>query len=173
MRKKKTHEEYVEELAEKNSMIEVIEQYVGAKIPILHRCKIDGHMWKASPTNTLRGHGCPVCSNNIKRTHDQYVCDVADINPFIEVVGKYINANTSIMHRCKIDGHVWYAAPFAILRGDRCPKCTKNAKKTTNVYVEELEKINPNIEVLEDYINAATPIAHRCKIDGNIWNLAP
>lgn len=173
MSKKKTHQQYVDEVAKVNPNIEVIEQYIDSRTHILHRCKFDGYVWKPSPTNVLHGHGCPMCSGNIKRTHEQYVGEVANVNPFIEVIESYINARTPIKHCCKIDGHIWRAAPYAILRGDKCPKCMGNAKKTTEEYVKELAIANHNIEVLEDYINSTTPIAHRCKIDGYIWNLAP
>ena len=38
-RKKKTHEEYIAELAIKNPNVEVLEEYLGANIRILHRYK--------------------------------------------------------------------------------------------------------------------------------------
>lgn len=59
--KKKTHEEYVAELAIKNPNIDVIGKYVNAKTKILHRCKIDGYEWMAKPNNMLSGMHCPVC----------------------------------------------------------------------------------------------------------------
>lgn len=39
MSRKKTHEEYVKELAEKNPNVEVIGIYCGNRIKIPHRCK--------------------------------------------------------------------------------------------------------------------------------------
>ena len=173
MSKKKTHEEYVQELAIKNPNIEAVEQYIGANIPINHLCKKHNIVWKARPTNILRGHGCPVCAENIKKSHDQYVYEVSKINPFIEVVESYINARTPIVHRCKIDGHEWKVAPYVILRGDGCPKCAGNEKKTYEKYVEEVSIINPDIEVIGQYVNALTPILHKCRIDGHIWSSAP
>lgn len=61
MSERKTHEEYVAEIVSKNPNIEVIEEYIDAKTPILHRCKIDDHEWHARPNNILGGRGCPVC----------------------------------------------------------------------------------------------------------------
>lgn len=173
MSRKKTHEEYIKEVSIKNPNIEVVGTYINAQIPILHRCLRDGHTWPATPSNILRGSGCPMCCGNIKKTQEQYVLGVANINPNIEVVDMYIDARTPIKHRCRIDGHIWNVAPYVILRGDGCPKCAGNAKKTTQEYIDELSIINSDIEVLEEYINSTTPIAHRCKIDGNIWNISP
>ena len=173
MSKKKTHEEYVAEVAIKNPDIEVVGFYSGATKSILHRCTKHGFEWNAFPTNILRGHGCPTCGGNRKKAHEQYVKEVEEINEFIYVIGEYINARTPIAHKCKIDEYVWNVAPYVILRGDGCPKCAKNAKKTTESYIEELSFINPNIEVLGEYIGANTKILHRCKIDKNEWLATP
>lgn len=63
-KKSKTHEQYVAELAVVNQDVEVIGEYLGANIPILHRCKIDGHEWNAQPANLLNGYGCPQCNES-------------------------------------------------------------------------------------------------------------
>ena len=173
MSKKKTHEEYVNELLIKNANIEVIEKYINAKTPILHHCIMHNVFWRVAPTNVLCGHGCPECGGNVKKTHEQYVEEVKGIYPFIDVIDQYVDSRTKIKHHCKMDGHIWSVAPYVILRGSGCPKCSNNAKKTTAEYINELSKINNNIEVLDDYINAVTPIAHRCKIDNHIWDAAP
>ena len=46
-------------------------------------------------------------------------------------------------------------------------------KKTHDKYVTEVAEINPNIEVVEEYINDATKILHRCKICGHEWKPKP
>lgn len=173
MGKKKTHEEYVKEVLNINSDIEVVEEYLGNRIKILHRCKIDGYEWLAAPYNILLGKGCPKCAGNIKRTHDQYVQEVAIKNPNIEVLGTYVNLQVSILHRCKVDGFQWMARPHNILYGKGCPKCAGNLKKTHKDYLNELYQVNPNIEVVEEYAGAQTKILHMCKIDGYKWKIAP
>lgn len=173
MSRKKTHKQYVEEVLAINSNIEVLEQYNGANIATLHRCKTHNVTWLAYPTNILRGHGCPECGNNTRKTHEQYVYEVSIINPTIEVAETYINAKTKIKHRCKIDGHIWKAYPYVILRGDGCPKCAGNAKKDTEQYIDEVANINSDVVVLGDYINMLTPILHKCKVDGHEWFAEP
>ena len=170
---RKTDEQYEKELAKINPNIIVLGEYINANTPILHQCKLDGYIWEAYPTNILRGHGCPMCAGNLLWTTEQYVEAVKNINPNVEVMGEYINATTPILHKCKIDGCEWEARPYAILRGDRCPKCTGNKKRTTEEYKQELANINPDVEVIEEYINSTTPILHKCKIDGHIWCAAP
>ena len=59
--KKKTHEEYVLELAEKHPTLEVIGKYVNNATPIRHQCNVCGYNWEVRPGGLLSGHSCPVC----------------------------------------------------------------------------------------------------------------
>lgn len=169
----KTHEQYVNELNSINPHIVPLESYVGANIPILHKCLIDEHEWHITPANALFGRGCPKCAGNIKKTHNEYVEQVALINSDIEIVGEYINAKTPILHKCKIDEYMWMAAPGDILQGKGCPNCAKHIKKTHDKYVFEVATANPSIEVIGRYINLATPILHKCLIHNVEWMAYP
>lgn len=122
--RKKTQNEYIKQLNEKNPNLESMELYVNTRTPLLHRCKICNYQWPIRPANILNGDGCPNCSGKRKRTHEEYVAQVAQLNPNIEVVEKYIERHTKILHRCKIDGHEWYATPGDILKGGGCPVCS-------------------------------------------------
>ena len=173
MSKRKTHEEYVYELSIKNPKIEVLGLYVGNKTNILHRCKIDGYKWMASPSNILSGKGCPKCAGVMKKTHEEYVKEVFEINSNIEVIGTYVNNKTKILHRCKLDDCEWYAPPYSILAGCGCPRCSKHEVYGHDEYVKRVMKINPHIEVIDKYIDSQTKILHRCKIDNYEWYVRP
>lgn len=168
-----THEEYVERVKKVNPNIEVVGQYTDAKTKILHKCKTDGYEWCAKPNNILNGRGCPRCAKKERYTHKDYIAKVKDINNNIEVVGIYVNARTSILHRCKIDGCEWCATPDNILHGCGCPRCAGNLKYEHEEYVKKVLEINPNIEVVGMYVDGLTPILHRCKIDGCEWTARP
>lgn len=167
------YEEYIKRVFQKNPNIEVIGQYADAKTKILHKCKIDGYEWYAKPNNILSGKGCPRCAKKERYTHNDYVAKVKDANNNIKVVGRYINARTPILHLCKIDDYEWYAVPENILHGCGCPKCAGNIKYDHEEYVKKVSEINPDIEVVEMYIDALTPISHKCKIDGCEWKARP
>ena len=178
MSRKKTHEEYVAEVAIKNPNIEVLEQYVNAITPILHVCKIDNYEWKAIPNNILRGSGCPKCANNLQKTTNEYITELAMISPNIIVIGEYVNARTPIKHYCKNHNVSWNASPTEMLNGCGCVECGKEKishrlSKTHEQYVSELFKVNPMIEVLGRYVNAHTPILHRCNVDAHEWLAIP
>ena len=183
MSKRKTHEEYVAELAIKNPKIEVVGQYVDSHTPILHRCLIDGHEWLARPNNLLRGQGCPKCHHKkvgdiLRKTHDEYVKELLIVNPYIEVIGKYVGATTQILHRCIIHDVVWNVSPDSALQGGGCNKCHyekigDRLRMNHEEYVRLVAIKNANIEVVERYINAKTPILHRCKIHNITWKTQP
>lgn len=181
--KKRTNEEYIKELAEKNPNTEALEQYVSSNVPILHRCIIHDEIWKTTPSRALQGVGCPKCKKNRFhdsrcRTQQQYINEVEKISADIVVIGNYVNARTPIEHYCKKHKVIWNASPESILHGCGCPSCgiqkSSDARRMSHEeYVSRLEQVNINIEVIGTYHGAETPILHRCKIDGYEWNAAP
>lgn len=65
-------------------------------------------------------------SEKRRRTQEQYIEDVHSVNPYIDVVGEYIDNMTPISHKCKIDGNIWTARPNDILNGKGCPQCNES-----------------------------------------------
>lgn len=118
----KTHSQYVAELADINPDVVAIDEYVNSYTKIKHLCLKCGHEWYAAPNALLHGNHCPECSMH-RKPHDQYVEELSSMNPNIDVVGTYINANTNIAHRCKICGYEWLARPSHLLHGLGCPSC--------------------------------------------------
>jgi hypothetical protein len=128
----KTNEQYVAEVNIKNPDILVIEPYIDARTPILHRCTIHNIEWKAYPDNILRGCGCWECGNekngNKKRkSNEQYIKELKSVNPDIIPIDVYIDSLTPILHKCLIDGYEWYATPANILWGYGCPQCSESS----------------------------------------------
>lgn len=170
---KRSHDEYISLVTSLNSNIIVLGEYIDSLTPIAHKCLIDDFEWCTAPVNILSGKGCPKCAGNIKKSHIEYISELSVVNNDIIVVGEYINARTPIEHMCKIDGFVWMAQPTSVLSGCGCPKCAGNIKKSHEEYLREVQTINSDIEVIDGYINANTPIKHRCKLDGFIWSVSP
>lgn len=181
--KKKTHEEYVKELADKNPTVEVVEEYINTNTKIKHHCLIHDIYWNTQPSRVLRGCGCEMChseriSLSKTKTHQQYIEDVKSVNPDIEVMEEYIDAKTHIRHHCKKHNIYWDVLPTNILHGYGCPECGKEKiviknSKNHEQYVDELKEINPNIVVVGTYIDANTSILHKCLIDKHEWYARP
>lgn len=65
--RKKTHEEFCEEMKSINSNIEVIGKYISARDNIKVRCFNCKGEWEPMADSLLRGVGCPYCCNSPKR----------------------------------------------------------------------------------------------------------
>lgn len=179
----KSHEEYMHQVAEINPYIVVLEKYIDCHTPILHLCTLHNIKWMAYPSNILKGQGCVECGKDkiyekSRKKHEDYVAQLALKNPTIEVIETYINSQTPILHHCLIHDVYWKLQPNNALRGDGCEICHKERigisnARTHEQYVKELENINPDIEIIGQYINARTPVLHRCRIDGFVWLAMP
>ena len=179
MGRRKTQKEYIEEAMCKNTTVEVVGEYLGDGVKILHRCKMCGNEWSVAPGHILRGCGCPKCGRETARhkktkSHHTYIQEVQELHPTVEVVDAYINKYTKILHRCKVDGYEWMIEPDNFLHGKGCPQCLSNRRKNTHCdYISRVNVINPDIVVLEKYIGLQTKILHKCKIDGYEWMALP
>lgn len=145
--KVKTQIEFVNELKNINENIIIVGTYINSTTKILCKCKIDNFKWSATPSNLLRGTGCPLCSGNMKMSHDDFELKMKEIHPNILLVGKYTNSKTKIRCKCLIDGYEWDTIPNNLLKGCGCHKCVNKARRTHDEFVAELKQINPNIEI--------------------------
>lgn len=178
MSKKKTHDQYVKELKNIHSNIDVLENYKGANIRLLHKCSIHNYEWYAMPANLLYGKNCPKCSNLYRKTPIDYVKELKIKNPNIVAIDDYINAKTPIKHKCLIHDVEWNISPTGALHGNGCPKCGSEKlslakSKTHEEYLKELYIVHPNIKPLEKYRGADIHIKHQCSFDGYIWSVTP
>lgn len=183
MMKRKTHDEYVTELAIKNPNVEVVGKYIDYKTKIPHKCKIHNFQWLLAPNGALNGNGCELCAKEARtqkflKTHEQYVEELKSLNPNIIVLEQYVGANTSILHKCSIHNTEWMAQPTNILQGKGCPDCANDARAKNNgitreEYINRLFIENPTVEIIGEYINARTKTLHHCLIHDIYWEIRP
>ena len=114
----------------KNKDVLLISEYAGNEKPIDCKCRKCGNEWTTLPKALItNGSGCPKCGKEkaIKaetKTMEQFVKDLGIANPYIEVIGEYINTHTKVKCKCKTDGTVWFAYPANLLNGSAgCPYC--------------------------------------------------
>lgn len=123
--KRKTHEEFLNELKIKNNNIKVLGEYKNCSTKIEVQCKKCSYEWMTLPNSLIRGRGCPKCANNIKKTTNQFIKEMSEYNKHIEVIGEYDTALKPIKVRCKICGNEWEAKPNRLLQGAQCMNCIK------------------------------------------------
>lgn len=181
--KRKTHEEYVEELKIKNPNIQVIGKYINANTKIMHRCLKHDEYWDTTPSRALSGVGCEKCHaekifKSKTRTHEDYVEQLKRVNPDIIPLEKFITINDPILHWCKKHSITWNVIPDNLLRGHGCSECRKeklkgNNKKTHEQYQKELQLKFPTIQCVGKYDGAFAPISHKCIICKYEWDASP
>lgn len=184
MAKKKTHEEYVAELAEKRPDVEVTGLYINAKTNVEHRCKIHDVYWVARPDNVLHGKCCPECAREGRRnancmTHEEYVSRLSVENPDIEIVGEYVDAKTKSLHHCLKHDVYWDVMPNSVLyKHSGCPECAKekfrsSMMKSQEEYINELSIKNPDVELVDECKGGKIATQHYCKIHNVLFNIRP
>ena len=62
---RKTHEQYVDLLYQRNPNIEILENYNNGKDSIQCKCKQHNIIWQANKYNILHGSGCPKCNQSL------------------------------------------------------------------------------------------------------------
>jgi len=180
-KRRKAHEEYVNELKIKNSKLTPIDNYIDCKTPITHLCN-NGHNIKIAPSNVLHGEGCKLChidnlSKLFKMTHEEYLFRLDEIQSTVVPIENYNGMHCKIKHtdiNCK---HIWEVAPTHVLEGKGCPTCKRlNASekrmKTNEQFLNAFYK-NPNskdVTILSPYNGIHNKIKCECKICGYVWN---
>ena len=113
-------------------------------------------------------------ADSIKISFEDTKRIVEEKNPNVIVLEELKQNNKYYIRcKCKMDNYEWVTAKSHIINiGSGCPKCANNIKKTIKEIILELQKINPDIEILSKrYINNHEPLKCRCKIDNNIFYL--
>lgn len=116
---------------------------------------------------------CQYCNHKMLKV--TFKEEITEINPDIEILSEYVNWDTKIKCRCKIDNIEWDANVSTLLAGCGCKLCgtrklwDSRGRKTTNIFIKEMQFIDPNIEVIGNYTGSHNLIKCRCKIDGREW----
>lgn len=135
MPRKKTHEEYVQQVHQKAPHIQVRGKYDGNRTPIEHYCLKHNIAWDAVPFSILQHPtGCPECVNEImnkhyegkRKTDEQFRQEVNDLGIGIKPMSEYKGTHTKMPFECA-KGHLWYSTPHDVLDGYGCPYCAGNA----------------------------------------------
>ena len=120
--KKKNPKEYLNEC--KNKGLDLpIENYIDAHTKINHKCS-KGHIYPQTPNSHLYGQGCPKCSGNIRKSHEDYYNECKE-NKLDLPIEKYVNIGTKIKHKCKYN-HIYSQRPADHLRDIGCPLCSES-----------------------------------------------
>lgn len=176
-------DKFKEKLVLVNPNIIITSEYISSHDQIHCRCSICEYEFITYPYYLLNGKKCPKCSaknkkNSGKLSDDLFRERLNEYNPNVEPLEEYKGRHVKIRCRCKIHNQEWSTAPGELYLGSGCPKCyTERIRKalswSKDEFILHLEKVNPDIEVLGEYINIQTGIECRCKKCGYVWYPKP
>ena len=150
------------------------------------KCLKCEHIWEPQASILInKNHtGCPECGkkkigDKLRKSHVDFIKIVADKNPNIKILNKYISSQNYVNCLCLICRHTWSALAGNIAEGHGCPKCaiknrSQRQTKTHEHFMSQLDLIkNKEYVILSKYNNANTYIKCRCLICNNIWETLP
>ena len=183
MMRKKTHEEFVEEISIKNPDVEILDTYINSRIKIRCLCRVCGCEWKPLPTSLSRGMGCPSCgikklSKALRLNTQEFIERLSFVNPDIEVVSEYISTRDEIDCKCKVCGNTFKKKPMLLMRGQGCSICDRKRIRDAQLLSEDeflrrISLVNPNVILLEEYNGRHQKILCYCTTHNRRWKTRP
>lgn len=150
---KKTIEEFKAEVEElgNHEYIVLNNVYNGRlqKVLFLHtKCN---RTYLATPNKFLYGRRCPYCSHGSKRkSTEEYINEVRNINPNIQVLGKYERNNKPILMRSINCGHEFETSPINFRAHPVCPICS-NKRSLEEIEISKFIRSIYSGQIIQNY----------------------
>jgi len=173
---KKTTKQFKEEVSAKHGdEYLVVGKYINNETKIAIKHSECGFEYDVKPTHLLDGHGCPRCTNHLKKETGIFKDEIAKMfNGNIELVGECTGSQNKVKLRCLIDGYEWETLQSNALKGNGCHRCANRERYTTETFKSKLREItNNNITVIGEYVNSVTKILVKHSKCGHEWEAIP
>lgn len=179
--RKKTHEEFIEQMKIKQPNLDVLSHYVNSNEKVNVYCKIHDFNWWSKPSNLLSGFGCSKCGNEkISQKNimpkDKFLAKLNNQHRGnLILVSEYTKMKDRMRFKCLICGHEYEVTGQDVLLTRDCPKCyvTSLSDKMImplNEYLEKLSiKTNNTIELVGKQVPQGAKTTFRCKLCGYIF----
>lgn len=124
---KMTHDQFISKIYSLRNDILILGGYTSTRAGVLTKCVKCSHEWNPTPNKLLSGTGCPECDRLTKvKSDERFVAEVSQINPDLEITGKYRNNFSGVETRCRKCGYSWKPLPKCLINGSGCPCCGTN-----------------------------------------------
>ncbi len=154
MSRRKTNEEFLKEVHEKNEYvkrgeIEILSNYVDSNTKIICRCVKHNYTYSVAPSSLRCNIGCKKCgrertTEKQMKPHEKFVEEVNALDPTTTVIGIYSGAFTPIDFLCK-NKHIYKMRPMSFLNGYRCPYCSN---RKVLIGYNDIETTRPDVAKL-------------------------
>lgn len=196
-RPKTLTDDYISNFVKEKSSAELIKiERRKLKPPLLTlKCSSCGNIYNQNFADFSRENGCRVCqkcTDKIRRStrsknaakQNNLLDSCPEIIDIWSSRNEYspenysLRSNKKAFFKCNKCGNEWSAIISSVVtslkKGNNgCNRCTRKKAYTEQDFLEDLNKLNPTIELLETYKNLTTKTAFRCKVCGNVWKVSP
>ena len=149
--------------------------YVDSNTKIIIICKKHGEFLQAPLKHYNKKQGCPLCSNNIKKTTEQIIEEFKKVHGEKYNYSKvnYKTINSKIIIICKKHGE-FEQTPKIHLKGFGCSICSGNKKLTNEEFIEKAKQIHGNKYDYSktNYTGAFNKVTIICPIHGEFNQIA-
>lgn len=175
--KRLTQEEFEERVEKINDHIIVLGKYVNRRSKVKIKCKKCGYEQEVSATYLLQKRfSCKKCNEKIN-SNEKFIEKIKELYPNIRILTEWKSASEKVEIEFKDCGHHRFITPNKLLNKKRkteCLECSgKVFNRTTKIFKKEIKEINPDIEIIGEYVNIGTKIQCKCKICGREWGNTP
>lgn len=133
--RRKSNDEFIQEIINlyKGEYIPLEEYGKNSKEKILFKHSICGNVWKISPSNILKGRGCPECFNKRKGVSQKNTTEnfskivEQESNGKYVLLGEYVNAKTKVSIKHLVCETILEMTPDKFKQGQRC-RCSNLSK---------------------------------------------
>ena len=101
---------------------------------------------------------------NKKRTNEEFLNEIAKLNPTYSILSEYINIDTNVSCHCNIHNVDFMSTPYNLLKGKvgcefcRREKISQKHRMTTEQFVLKMSEINNDVEIIGEYTNCKNKI---------------
>lgn len=173
MKKKRTQEEFEQEVYNINSNIKILTTFKATNEKVDCLCTVDGNKWSALPSNLLKGKGCPVCGiksriSKRRKSQKDFELELFQFNKHIKLISEYKNSYCKLDVKCDRCGFQFSRYPNKI-DSFNCPYCDGN-KRSHDDFIREMSKRQPHILISNYYINGESLMNCTCNVCNHKWS---
>lgn len=181
MGRRKTQEEYLEEVHIINPTIKVEGLYINGNSRMKCICLKCNYTWNTSARSMIKNKKCLNCHHNrlkkeeINLTHDEFILKVKECNSHIKVTGKYKSGMNTITCICLDCGHKTRIRCNSLIKSYVCKMC-ENGKENVTIGINDIHTTNPVLGTMLLYyedgfkytVNSRNKVDFKCPNCGNI-----
>jgi len=151
-------------------------EYVNSHTKVCIICPEHGEFWQY-PTNHLKGHGCPKCSNVHNYTTEEFIQKAKNVygDKYDYSKVEYVNAYTKVCIICPEHGEFWQA-PHSHITKHGCLKCGNitigdKLRKEKDLFIKKAKEIHGDKYDYSkvNYISARTKVCIICPKHGEFF----